>query len=65
MTDYVTIEQAGNEAMAELIKQRLDESGIPCLLRPGNMSAFAGAGASYAVQVPADRADEARALLGD
>ena len=65
MSDYVTIEQAGNEAIADLIKQRLDDSGIPCLLVPGNMSAFAGAGASYAVQVPADRADEARALLGD
>ena len=65
MSDYVTIEHADNEAMADLIKQRLDESGIPCLLAPGNMSAFAGAGASYAVQVPADRADEARALLGD
>jgi hypothetical protein len=65
MSDYVTIEQAGNEAMAQLIKQRLEESGIPCQLRASNLAAIAGAGASYAVTVPADRADEARALLGD
>ena len=65
MSDYVTIERADNEAMAELIKQRLDESGIPCQLVPSNLSAIAGAAAAYAVTVPADRADEARALLGD
>ena len=63
MTDFVTIERADNEAMAELIRQRLDESGIPCRLVPGNLSAIAGSGASYAVAVPADRADEARELL--
>ena len=61
----MTIERADNEAMAELIRQRLDESGIPCLLESGNMASIAGAGGSYAVKVPADRADEARELLGD
>ena len=65
MTDYVTIERAGNEAIADLIKQRLDQAGIPCIVVPGNMGAVAGAGASYSVNVPADRADEARELLGD
>jgi hypothetical protein len=65
VSDYVTIERADNQAMAELVRQRLDESGIPCRLVPGNLSAVAGAGASYAIAVPADRADEARALLGD
>jgi Putative prokaryotic signal transducing protein len=65
VSDYVTIETAGNEAIAELIKQRLDEAGIPCVLVPGNMAAVAGAGASYAITVPPDRADEARELLGD
>jgi hypothetical protein len=65
VSDYVTIERADNEAMADLIRQRLDESGIPCRLIPSNLSAIAGAGASYAVTVPPDRADEARALLGD
>jgi Putative prokaryotic signal transducing protein len=65
VSDYVTIERADNEAMADLIRQRLDESGIPCLLEPSNMAAIAGSGASYAVKVPADRADEARTLLGD
>ena len=47
MTDYVTIERADNEAIAEMIRQRLEESGIPCAVAPGNMGAFAGAGASY------------------
>ena len=63
MPDYVTIERADNEAMAELIRQRLEEGGIPCNVAPGNMAAVAGAGASYTVSVPADRADEARELL--
>ena len=63
MSDYVTIENAGNEAIADLIKQRLDDAGIPCVLVPGGMAALAQSGASFAVTVPADRADEARALL--
>jgi Putative prokaryotic signal transducing protein len=63
MNDYVTIERADNQAVAELIEQRLDQAGIPCVLVPSNMAAVAGASASYAVQVPADRADEARELL--
>jgi hypothetical protein len=28
----VTIEKADNQAIADLIKQRLDQSGIPCVL---------------------------------
>jgi hypothetical protein len=63
MPDYVKIETAGNEAIADLIKQRLESAGIPCTLVSGATSALAGAGASYAVTVPADRAEEARALL--
>jgi hypothetical protein len=63
--DYVTVEHADNEAMAELIRQRLDEAGIPCMIAPGSLGAVAGAGASYAVSVPADRAADARELLGD
>lgn len=65
MNDYVTVEQADNEAMADMIRQRLVESGIPCVVQSGRMAAIAGAGASYAVTVPAERADEARAILGD
>jgi Putative prokaryotic signal transducing protein len=65
VSDYVTIETAGNEAIAELIKQRLEEAGIPCVLVPGNIAALAGSGASYSVTVPPDRVDEARELLGD
>ena len=63
MDDYVTVERADNEAIADLIKQRLDEEGIPCMLVPGGMASVAGAGSAYAVTVPADRADEARQLL--
>ena len=65
MSDYVTIERADNAAMADLIRQRLEESGIPCVVVPSDISALAGAGAAYAVNVPADRADDARELLGD
>lgn len=63
MSEYVTIERADNQAIADMIRQRLDEGGIPCILVPGNTAAVAGAGAAYAVTVPAERADEARALL--
>ena len=63
MSEYVTIETADNQAIADLIKQRLDQSGIPCVLVPSNMAAVAGASAAYAVTVPAERADEARDLL--
>ena len=65
VNDHVRIETAANEAIADLIKQRLDQAGIPCMLVPSGMAAVAGAGASYAITVPADRADEARELLGD
>jgi hypothetical protein len=64
MSEYVNVERADNEAIAEMIRQRLEESGIPCVVAPGNMGAVAGAGASYTVAVPAERADEARELLG-
>jgi hypothetical protein len=65
VSEYVTIEKADNQAIADLIKQRLDQSGIPCVLVPSNMAAVAGAGAAYAVTVPAERAGEARELLGE
>jgi hypothetical protein len=65
VNDHVRIETAANEAIADLIKQRLDQAGIPCMLVPSGMAAVAGAGSSYAITVPADRADEARELLGD
>jgi hypothetical protein len=65
VSDYVIVERADNEAMADLIRQRLEQSGIPCVVESGRMAALSGAGASYSVTVPADRADEARELLGD
>ena len=63
--DYVTVERADSEAMAELIRQRLVQSGIPCVVESGRTAAVAGAGASCAVTVPAERAAEARGLLGE
>lgn len=65
MSDYVTIDRADNAAIADLIRQRLDQAGIPCVLVASDIAVVAGAGASYAVTVPADRADEARELLSD
>ena len=64
MSEYVTIDEAPNEAMADLVRQRLAEEGIPCVVVPSNLVAVAGAGAAYAVTVPPERADEARELLG-
>jgi hypothetical protein len=64
VSDYVTIERADNEAMAEMIRQRLEQSGIPCAVESGRTAALSGAGASYTVAVPAERADEARKILG-
>jgi hypothetical protein len=64
MSDYVTIERAANEAIADLIQQRLEEAGIPVRMVPSGMAAVAGAGTAYSVTVRADRADEARELLG-
>jgi Putative prokaryotic signal transducing protein len=63
MDDYVKIESADNEAMAELIRQRLDNAAIPCAVVPGDLASVAGAGARYAVSVPADQADAARQVL--
>jgi hypothetical protein len=65
VSDYVTVAKADNQAMADLLKQRLEQDGIPCVLVPADIAVVAGAGASYAVRVPAERADEASALLGD
>ena len=65
VSEYVTITKADNKPIADLISQRLDQGGIPCVLVPGNTAAVAGAGASFAVTVPAERAEEARELLGE
>ncbi len=64
MSDYVTVEMADNEAMAEMIKQRLEQAGIPCVVGSGRMAAVAGAGSAYAVTVPAENVDDARQILG-
>jgi Putative prokaryotic signal transducing protein len=63
VSEYVTVQEADNDAMADLIKQRLAEAGIACVVVPGDLAALVGAGASYALTVPAEKADEARELL--
>ncbi len=63
MTEFVTVEHAGNEAVAAIIKQRLEEAGIPCLIAPTNLAAVAGASATFAVSVPPDQVEAARAVL--
>jgi hypothetical protein len=65
VSDYVTVERADNQAMAELIRQRLEQSGIPCVVESGQTAALSGAGASYAVAVPAERVAEAKEILGE
>jgi Putative prokaryotic signal transducing protein len=65
VSDYVTIDTADNEAIADLIKQRLEQSGIPCVLVASGIAAVAGPGAFFAVTVPAERADEARELMAE
>ena len=65
MSDYVTVEEAPNEAIGQIIRQRLEEAGIPCTLVPGNLAAVGSPSAACAVNVPADRADEARSLLSE
>ena len=64
MGDYVTVEMADNEAIAEMLRQRLEQGGIPCIVQSGRMAAVAGAGAAFSVTVPAENVDEARQLLG-
>jgi hypothetical protein len=65
VSDYVWVQRADNQAMAELIKQRLDDAGIQCVLVESGIAAYAGAGGAYDVTVPAKNADEARKLLGE
>jgi hypothetical protein len=64
VSDYVTVERADNEAMADLIRQRLEQNGIACVVESGRMAALAGSGASFAVTVPPKDADRAREILG-
>jgi len=64
VSDYVTVERADNEAMADLIRQRLEQNGIACIVESGRTAALAGSGASYAVTVPSEDADRAREILG-
>jgi hypothetical protein len=65
VSEYVTIDHAPNESIAQLIEQRLVDGGIPCVVVPDDIAAVAGAAAGYAITVPAERADEAKALLSD
>lgn len=54
---------------AQLAKARLQDAGIPCLLanksQAGLASMFDASHSGVQVKVPADRAEEARALLNE
>jgi hypothetical protein len=63
MSEFVIVEHAGNEAVAEIMRQRLGEAGIPCLVAPTNLAAVAGASATFAVSVPPDQVEAAREVL--
>ena len=65
MSEFVTVEHVDNEAMAELVKQRLEDASIPCLIAPTGLAAVAGAGTAYSVSVAPEQAEAARELLGD
>jgi hypothetical protein len=65
MDEFVVVERAGNEAMADLVKQRLEDAEIRCLIAPSNLAAVAGAGAAYTISVPPEQVEAARALLGE
>jgi hypothetical protein len=65
MAEFVTVDHVGSEAMADLLKQRLADAGIPCVIAPTDLAAVAGSGAVFAVSVPADQVEAARQLLGD
>ena len=55
----------GYDGLHKTLAQRASAAGIPCRMVPSGMAAVAGAGAAFAVTVPAERADEARELLGN
>ena len=65
MTDanWEILMTAENEAMAELARQRLEAAKIPCVLVPGDASAYMGAGSSFDLKVPADKVEQAREVL--
>lgn len=67
--DLVTVHRAFNPAEAQLIRSMLDAAGIPAQvaneLSALSMEGYALAAGGILVQVPEDRAEEARALIDE
>jgi hypothetical protein len=63
----VTVARYDSRGEAELAKARLDDADVPCLLanaeQAGLAMMFDASRSGVQVKVPADRAEEARALL--
>jgi hypothetical protein len=64
----VTVARYESTGEAQLAKTQLEDAGIPCLLANAEQSGLAPmfdtTEGGVQVKVPADRADEARAVLG-
>lgn len=66
--DWVSIYRSGTDYEADLVRDRLDDSGIPAVVLTQRDHAFnlnVGDLASVHVMVPPDRADEAVELLSE
>jgi hypothetical protein len=66
--DTVDVATFDSEGEAQVVKARLEEAGIPCMLvgtgQSGLSSGFFSAGAtSIRLRVPSEDADEARAMI--
>jgi len=65
----VTIARYDRKGTAQLATTRLEDAGIPCMLanaeQAGLAMMFDPSRSGVQVKVPADRAEEARAVLGD
>jgi hypothetical protein len=63
----VTVARYDTEGDAQLAKTQLEDAGIPCMLanaeQAGLAMMFDASRSGVQVKVPADRADDARALL--
>jgi hypothetical protein len=63
----VTVARYDTEGDAQLAKTQLEDAGIPCMLanaeQAGLAMMFDPSRSGVQVKVPADRADDARALL--
>lgn len=68
--DTVDVATFDSEGEAQVVKARLEDAGIPCMLvgtgQSGLSSGFFSAGAtSIRLRVPSEDAEEARAVIDD